>query len=71
MKITDLIWNNAVTRFIGKHWIAIVVLLTIPSYLYGREVMISQISEYGKMESVVNLGDSGRNSILIIKTGRI
>jgi hypothetical protein len=46
MKITDLIWNNAVTRFIGKHWIAIVVLLTIPSYLYGRSIMISQISEW-------------------------
>jgi phosphoglycerol transferase MdoB-like AlkP superfamily enzyme len=46
MKITDLIWNNTITRFISKHWIAIVILLTIPSYLYGRSIMISQISEW-------------------------
>ena len=46
MKILDLIWNNAVTRFIGKHWIVIILLLIIPSYLYGREVMISQISSW-------------------------
>jgi len=46
MKIQNLIWNNAVTRFIGRHCIVIIALLTIPSYLYGREIMISQINEW-------------------------
>lgn len=46
MKITDIIMNNPVNRFIASHWVSIIVLLMIPSYLHARSVMIVQISEW-------------------------
>ena len=38
--------RNKVFKFFNKYWIAIIAILTIPAYIYGRNVLTEQMLMY-------------------------